>query len=116
MLPLTRHERLVLIFLVFVFLVGTTLHHLFEANPRLKSFLNVLESDSFYVKVDLNRATEKELIDLPWIGQVTAQRFLAYRDENGHFKNLEELKNVKGIGYSQYQRLKKYLFVKPASL
>ncbi|HHZ99029.1 MAG TPA: helix-hairpin-helix domain-containing protein [Candidatus Marinimicrobia bacterium] len=48
-------------------------------------------------KVNLNRALKSELIILPGIGPALADRILAYWDEFGTFKTIDDLKNVKGI-------------------
>lgn len=48
--------------------------------------------------LDLNRATQSELEELPGIGAVLAERILAYRERVGGFSTVEELKNVEGIG------------------
>ena len=48
--------------------------------------------------ININTATEEELMALPGIGQVLAGRILAYREEHGDFKTPEGLLNVEGIG------------------
>jgi competence protein ComEA len=48
--------------------------------------------------IDLNTAAEAELDGLPGIGQALASRIVEYRAENGPFKTVEDLRNVKGIG------------------
>ena len=48
--------------------------------------------------LDLNTATIYDLEELPEIGPVLAQRILDYREANGGFVSVEELKNVDGIG------------------
>lgn len=55
--------------------------------------------------VYINRATVEELMTLPNIGQVTAERIIAYREENGNFTSLEDLDKVEGIGESTLNQL-----------
>jgi competence ComEA-like helix-hairpin-helix protein len=62
--------------------------------------------------LDLNAATYEELLRLPGIGPVMAKRILEYRETNGPFKHLEELKSVKGIGAKTYQKLARLLVIK----
>ena len=48
--------------------------------------------------IDLNRATATELRTLPGIGPVTAERIIAFRNENGRFVDVSELVRVSGVG------------------
>jgi competence protein ComEA len=49
-------------------------------------------------KININSATVEELTQLQKVGPKTAERIVAYRDANGPFKTVDDLKNVKGIG------------------
>lgn len=48
--------------------------------------------------VNINTADAETLAALPGIGQVLAKRILAYRQQNGPFRAVEEITNVEGIG------------------
>lgn len=56
-------------------------------------------------KINLNTATKQDLMLLPKIGPVTADRILEYRAQVGKFNKLEELLNVKGIGNKTFERI-----------
>lgn len=55
---------------------------------------------------NINTADEKELDSLPGIGPSKAKDIISYREKNGEFKSIEEIKNVKGIGESCFEKLK----------
>lgn len=48
--------------------------------------------------VNINTADAETLAALPGIGQVLAKRIVAYRQQNGSFRAIEEITNVEGIG------------------
>ena len=48
--------------------------------------------------VNINTADAETLASLPGIGQVLAERIVAYRRQNGSFRAIEEITNVEGIG------------------
>jgi competence protein ComEA len=55
--------------------------------------------------VNLNTATQEELVSLPGIGPAKAKAIIDYRDAHP-FKSVEEVKNVRGIGDHLYDSLK----------
>lgn len=63
-------------------------------------------------KININKATEEELKNLPGIGSELAARVVKYRTENGKFSNIEEIKNVSGIGDSKFEKIKELISVK----
>ena len=61
--------------------------------------------------MNINTASQSELDGLPGIGPSIAQRIIEYREENGNFQKIEDLQNVKGIGYAKYSEIKDYVTV-----
>ncbi len=57
-------------------------------------------------KLDLNRATEKDLELLPGIGTVLAGRIVKHRQDIGSFTRVEDLREVKGIGKRKFDKIK----------
>lgn len=62
--------------------------------------------------ININKANEKELQELNGIGESLASSIIKYREDNGKFKNIEDLKNVPGIGESKFSNIKEKIKVK----
>lgn len=56
--------------------------------------------------ININTADVKMLQTLPRIGPKIAQRVVSYREENGAFKAVEDIKKVRGIGEKTFEKLK----------
>ncbi len=57
-------------------------------------------------KVNINHADKGELDTLPGVGPALAERIIEYRQANGSFSSIDELKNVPGIGSSKFEKMK----------
>ena len=57
-------------------------------------------------KVNINTATVDILMSLPGIGKTKAENIIKYRNKNGNFTKIEDLKQVEGIGDSIYAQIK----------
>jgi len=66
----------------------------------------VRQSDAQPTVVNLNTASAETLTELPGIGEVLAQRIVAYREANGSFDSVEELLNVSGIGEKKLEAIR----------
>jgi comEA protein len=62
--------------------------------------------------ININTASKEQLQKLPGIGETYADRIVMYRDNNGPYASVDELKNVKGIGKRTLERLRPYIRVK----
>ena len=56
-------------------------------------------------KISINEASKQQLEQLPGVGEALAQRIVDYRQTQGHFQTLEDLRNVSGIGEKKYAAL-----------
>jgi competence protein ComEA len=61
--------------------------------------------------VNLNTASEAELMRLPRIGETVARRIIDFREKHGPFQRLEDLMNVQGIGEKTFEKLRPHLAV-----
>jgi len=74
---------------------------------------NVLEdNNSNSSKVNINTASQTELETLNGVGPSTALKIINYREENGEFEKVEDIKNVPGIGDAKFESLKESICVK----
>lgn len=56
--------------------------------------------------ISINTATKEELMTLPGVGESKANTIIAYREEHGSFKEIEDIMNVSGIGESAFEKIK----------
>ncbi|MBQ2835805.1 MAG: helix-hairpin-helix domain-containing protein [Clostridia bacterium] len=66
---------------------------------------------SGYSVVNINTATQTELESLPGIGPSLALKIINYRNENGKFSSIDEIKNVSGIGDAKFENMKSFITV-----
>jgi len=64
---------------------------------------NIIEGDS---KININTASLAELKSLDGIGDVLGKRIIEYRENNNGFKEIEDIKNVSGIGDKRFENIK----------
>ena len=62
-------------------------------------------------KLNINNADADDFLILDGIGPVTAQNIIDYRNDNGPFKRIEDIMNVKGIGEVTFAKIQDYITV-----
>ena len=62
-------------------------------------------------KLNINTATEEQFDSLPKIGPKVAKRIVEYRESHKSFKNVDELRNVKGIGPKVLELIRPHITV-----
>lgn len=120
-LAFTKSEQRILFFLVGAFVLGSVVRSLqgdggpgvASSDPRNDSLFIVLSSldlghpdDGLAPLLNVNTASQAELVALPGIGEVTAERIVLYRDEFGPFTSINQLLRVKGISKKKLEQLK----------
>ena len=74
--------------------------------PTKEIFLMPQNISSSSDLVNINTADAEQLETLKGVGSALAQRIIDYREQNGAFKSIDELKNVRGIGDKKFAAIK----------
>ena len=61
--------------------------------------------------VNINTASQTELESLPGIGPSLALKIINYRNENGKFSSIDQIKNVSGIGEAKFENMKSLITI-----
>lgn len=87
-----------------------------EEETIITEFTEGIVNDSDDVKqnksININKADINELQTLNGIGESLAQSIIKYREENGNFKTIEDVKNVPGIGENKFENIKENIKIK----
>lgn len=70
-----------------------------------------IQSSSDSNIININTATKDELKKISGIGDSKAQKIIDYREKNGGFNSIEDIKNVDGIGEKTFESLKEEIEV-----
>lgn len=62
-------------------------------------------------KININKASKEELEALPGIGAALAERIIEYREQNGGFRSIEEITEVRGIGQGKLDAIRDLITV-----
>ena len=62
-------------------------------------------------KIDINKATEDELAQIPTIGLKIAKRIVEHRKTNGRFRSIDELRQIKDIGPNRFEAIKERVII-----
>lgn len=74
----------------------------------------LMHEDEVYIpskndlNISLNHASQQELMQIKGIGEAISNRIIEYRSQQS-FKSIEEIMNIKGIGYKTYLKVRSSL-------
>ena len=114
----TKDERNAVLFLAIAFMVGFSI--LYVRDNNRDSTLTLIENNqeisdivksaqTLYGKINLNNASEDELIALSGIGPVTAEKMIAKRVELGSCSSVDALFSVSGIGAKTVEKILEFI-------
>lgn len=66
-------------------------------------------------RVDLNQAGQAELEQVPGLGPALAREITTDRDRKGPFKSVEELRRVRGVGPTTFDKVRAFVRVEPGT-
>jgi competence ComEA-like helix-hairpin-helix protein len=109
MFSLTRQERQVILFFAITALIGISVDFSIKKFSPVKTVINFTQDIG---KINLNTASKDLLMSVSGIGDKTAERIIEYRKEKSGFSDAEELKNIKGITSSKFEKIRRSFIVK----
>lgn len=119
---MNEKEKIVLIFLSIFFILGSLLAFFNKKKDKYFDFSKRISTQQIFGAeklieekfqlININEASEEELISLPGIGKKIAQRIIEYRKKKGKFKNQSELLKIKGISKKRLAKIENLIEVK----
>lgn len=61
--------------------------------------------------ININSCSLEELLTIKGLGDIKAKKIIEYRDDNGLFKSIEDIKNINGIGDALFNKIKEFITV-----
>lgn len=109
---LTSEADLTNINLAYILEDGEKIYIPKKGEDILNNQTSISQTSSADNKININKATQTELETIPGIGPSTALKIIYYRNENGKFSKIEDIKNISGIGDTKFNNIKNYITVK----
>jgi len=82
-----------------------------EAKERESTETNKNTDDNQTDKVNINTASKQQLMTIPGVGEKKAQAIISYRETNGSFTSIDEVKKVEGIKDGVFEKMKDYIVI-----
>ena len=106
---LAPQERIFLLCISCVVLVGSVAHLICKSQPDFAKAIEMDDVRPFIRRVNVNRASAQELAHIPYIGEKIAQKIVQYRKEHGDFHAVRDLYAVEEISLGLMNKIVPYL-------
>ncbi len=103
---MNRKEIIALIVLISILIAINIVQYL-KWQKNKKTFELIIEESMN--QISINNADENDFEALPGIGPALARRIIEYREKNGNFKTISDLKKVKGIGENLFKKIEPFI-------
>lgn len=108
MFALNRDEKKAVFVLLVLACIGLCTRFAAKMNQEVRSYVSIERS---IAQFDANKVTCEDLLRTRVLSRKVAESFIAFRNERGSFRDLEDVKNVPGIGDQRFEKLKNILYV-----
>ncbi len=103
---MNRKEIIALIVLISILIAINIVQYL-KWQKNKKTFELIIEES--INQISINTADVNDFESLPGVGPALAKRIIEYREKNGGFKTISDLKKVKGIGDNLFKRIEPFI-------
>ena len=80
-------------------------------NETKKDTTTSNEQETITEPININTASASDFDKLPGIGASKAESIVQYREKNGPFEKIEDLKEISGIGDALFEKIKDYITI-----
>ena len=87
-------------FVLFSLITGCTTRRVYYEQASVTTTANA---------ININTATAEELDQLPHVGRKTAEKIIQFREENGPFRRVEHVMQIRGISEKRFLELQPFL-------
>ncbi len=103
MFDFTRQERGAILFILFLALVGLGISMLAKTFTVVRKAVYMSED---IARINLNSADKETLMLIPGVGDKIACRIIQHRNQQGVFKDVDDLLSIKGINKRNFDKIK----------
>lgn len=115
MFNLEKTEKSIIIFLSFTLMLGLAAAAYIKLHPKnniqISKLNRAIEDARKDARININEAGVDGLTKLKGVGSVLARRIVDYRESSGRFACIEDVKKVRGVGDSLFNKIKDDIYV-----